>query len=250
MDNQILQNVAATTEALATNVAWGATLLCTVATIYCADTWAKSVPRIFAALALFAMSWAVLLPYYWPSGGDELLSAYQGILLVLAGGPLRREGADRKHAQRKVSSFDRWGLSLLLALLVPHVVRFPVNPDWLLNYLPIINVWLGTALVLIGFYSVGDGVKAVMKSKKWIWLAAAFALYGLLEVSYAIHYSGRYVQLEAPSEFAKLPMLPPFKWAFAVAKCVVTSLFLWLSLRAVKSKAKHGVAKDTSRSLT
>src|SRR6185295_15061857 len=60
------------------NVAWLATLACTFLAVHGATACARRSPRVFAALALFAMNWAVLLPYYGETsrGGNETLNAF------------------------------------------------------------------------------------------------------------------------------------------------------------------------------
>src|SRR5262245_52989419 len=58
------------------NAAWLATTAVTVLTIHCALAFTQRHGRMFTALAMFAMSWAVLLPYYGrpDEPGRELLN--------------------------------------------------------------------------------------------------------------------------------------------------------------------------------
>ena len=94
------------------DIAWFAPLVCTYASVHCAIAYAKCSPRHFSSLATFAMAWAVLLPYYGHLPGvsqNELLSHFQGLLLVIAGGPLRRQ-ADilrTKDEYMEIRRFDR-----------------------------------------------------------------------------------------------------------------------------------------------
>jgi len=74
-----------------TSIAWFATLFCVFFSARIATAFLRSNPRLFTVMALFACSWAVLLPYYgMPDsvGRAELLSALGGFLSVYTGGLL------------------------------------------------------------------------------------------------------------------------------------------------------------------
>jgi hypothetical protein len=66
-------------------VAWSAALFCLVFSARMADGFLRASPRLFTVMALFACSWAVLLPYYGMPANvprPELLSALGGFLSI------------------------------------------------------------------------------------------------------------------------------------------------------------------------
>lgn len=70
-------------------IAWSATLFCVFFSARIGTAFLRSNPRLFTVMALFACSWAVLLPYYGVPdniGRAELLSALGGFLSVYTGG--------------------------------------------------------------------------------------------------------------------------------------------------------------------
>jgi hypothetical protein len=220
-------------------LAWCATLFCSYLAAFFAIEWADRSPRIFHALALFAIAWAVLLPYYSPTvqSPSEILSAYQGLLMMLSGGLLLRERAFRGvNEPLWIERFQKWGLIFLSFLLVPHIVIIPNDPGFAERYQPAIESSVGTALTLIGYYFVGSGVKSITQDKKWRWLAIVLFVYALLEISWDARFSiacihsnsGRtgYLPCETPL------MDTPFMLAFTTAKLVTTPLYLWLVGRA------------------
>ena len=215
------------------DIAWFAPLVCTYASVHCAIAYAKCSPRHFSSLAIFAMAWAVLLPYYGPEPGtsqNELLSHFQGLLLVLAGGPLRRQ-ADilrTKDEYMEIRRFDRWALIFLLLLIVPHIVELPNHPHLIVNHLPVIDQWIGAVLLLLGYWSIGDGIRCLTRDNRWIWLAFVLALYAELEILYSIAFSMGFI---AGSDSLSMPY--QFLLAFAVTKLVTTALFLWLVVRTI-----------------
>jgi hypothetical protein len=120
-------------------VAFGAVMLCVIATTICAQTFAKRRPRIFYVLALFALSWALLLPFYGTPVASDILPAFGGFLMVCIGGLLRREQAVRaKEPTRKTSEqndeiegIDRRALWLLLAFAFPPLLLHFSFPNFL-----------------------------------------------------------------------------------------------------------------------
>ncbi len=215
------------------DIAWFAPLVCTYASVHCAIAYAKCSPRHFSSLATFAMAWAVLLPYYGHLPGvsqNELLSHFQGLLLVIAGGPLRRQ-ADilrTKDEYMEIRRFDRWALIFLLLLIVPHFIELPNHPHLIIDHLPVIDQWIGAVLLLLGYWSIADGVKSITRDNKWIWLAFVLALYAELEIMYSISFSMGFI---AGSDSLSMPY--QFLLAFAAVKLVTTALFLWLVVRTI-----------------
>ncbi len=215
------------------DIAWFAPLVCTYASVHCAIGYAKCSPRHFFSLAIFAMAWAVLLPYYGALPGksqNELLSHFQGLLLVLAGGPLRGQAdiLKRKDEYMEIRRFDRWALAFLMVLIVPHFIELPNHPHLIIDHLPVIDQWIGAVLLLLGYWSIADGVRSISKDKKWIWLAFVLSLYAELEIMYSLGFSMGFI---GGSDSPSMPY--QFLVAFAAAKLVTTALFLWLVVRTI-----------------
>ena len=210
-------------------IAWMTTLLCTIVTAVCANTWARYNPRIFVAQALFAMHWALLLTYY-AGPHDEMIPAFAGLLLIFVGGPLRREGETRRRhgTHEKVARLDRYALSLLLLLVTPRVINETGPKGGALASPAFIVAWLGTALTLIGFYSVAHGVAALTNNRKWQWLAGFLVAYGGLEIAFSATAS------PALLHKGDAAMSDRFYILFSIAKCVFTLLFLLATVPETK----------------
>jgi len=239
---------------LGNDVAWVAVLACTVATISCATEYAGCSPRIFTSMAIFAMAWAVLLPYYWEVAGNELLASFQGILLALSGGPLRRQADVYRGKERlEVRGWEKYGLWLLLLLILPHFVKLPFHPNVVLEYYPLVDKWLDAVLLLLGYFSVGHGVKSLTEAQAtpsdmkwwhnrgWLLLALVLVVYGGHEIAYRIDYSFKF---DSVTEAANILMPSYFKWAFSVLKISTTALYLWLVMRTLPRHAKCAVCPE------
>ena len=83
-------------------------------------------------------------------------------------------------------------------------------------------------LLLLGYWSIGDGVRSITRDKKWIWLAFVLALYAELEIMYSISFSMGFI---GGSDSLSMPY--QFLLAFAGVKLVTTALFLWLVVRTI-----------------
>ena len=89
----------------------------------------------------------------------ELLPAYSGLLLTLAGGPLRREAVVRKtHRDPGVGEYDSWALAALYAIVLPHVLAVPGASEFLLKLHGQIIIIIGTLLTFLGFISLLQGL--------------------------------------------------------------------------------------------
>lgn len=204
----------------AVNVGWTATLVCVLWTIAVATAYGRTRPVLFGALAAFALAWAVLIPYYGATSGsgDEMLSALQGLLLILSGGPLRRYASRRE----RVGAFDRWGLRLLLTLVLPHVVFFPrpgLSPE---EFHRVVVAILGCVLIAIGFLSIADGARRITDDGAWKWLLVVIAPYAAAESAFAFRVYGH------PGQ----PMPTCYLILFALLKVALTAVFTWLVARA------------------
>jgi hypothetical protein len=76
-------------------VAWFACVYGVVLSAKCADKWLTESPRLFTICALFALHWAIILPYYSSAPPSEILPACGGFLGVYIGVLLRRAAKER-----------------------------------------------------------------------------------------------------------------------------------------------------------
>src|SRR5438876_517316 len=106
----------------AETIAWLATIGAVYFSAKCANAFLKSQPRLFGALALLALAWAFLLPYYSTKLDSELLPAYNGFLMVYIGGLLALEAKARQIDHTSVAMFQSAALWLFLLIAVPSAV--------------------------------------------------------------------------------------------------------------------------------
>src|SRR3984893_16202381 len=82
-------------------IAWWVVLACVIFSARIATTFLRQNPRLFTVMALFACSWALLLPYYGVAQNVErleILGAFSGFLSVYIGGLLMLQA---EHEQRQ-----------------------------------------------------------------------------------------------------------------------------------------------------
>jgi hypothetical protein len=119
--------------------------------------------RLFVSLILFALNWAIYLPFYALQNDASaeiadvrsFLASCSGVLLLFAGGALHREAIERKNQGKNMSRFDDVALVCLGLLAVPHVVAFSPKFVFLehafINLLDVIVAFCGFGSVLLGF---------------------------------------------------------------------------------------------------
>jgi hypothetical protein len=252
------------------DAAFVVTVACAATCIHAASKRRSSMPCIFLSLALMGMAWAVLIPYYGEPSGLELLNAFSGLLLILVGATLRLHVriAQMVGGTGKLLpalGHDAWGLNLLVLLLVPHVVELPFgsNLRWLK---PVFHAWVGTIILLLGFWSIYHAVRRLTPSNA-LRAVILFSVvpYAALEVSYSVRYSQDYVRAydgkldehssqaaeRKPTESApravsqrheaelqreaetQVSMPGSFRIAFALAKIALTATFIVVVLRSI-----------------
>src|SRR5947209_4743451 len=106
---------------------WVATFFCMVFSARVAAAFLQRTPRLFTVMALFALGWALLLPYHVGTGsGVELLPAFNGVLFVYIGGllildhNLRDANKDNDH----IVWVQNLALVLLCAIAAPSALRY------------------------------------------------------------------------------------------------------------------------------
>lgn len=201
--------------------AWLATLFCVYFAAKCAKTFLSNYPRLFTAMAMLALAWALLLPYYSDDITSELLPAYGGFLLVYIGGILTLEAKarDSDELQLTVSRYQQLGLWLFLFIAAPSAVFAIKNQQGMpLFSLTTIQMELlvGTLLTILGYLSVTYGCKALFGVRVFKMFAFIFIFYGIAEVAFTYW---RFTQLGNSA-----PMPPLFLCLFAGMKIVITVL--------------------------
>jgi len=224
-----------------------AVMLCTIGSIACADRVRRSRKdhRLFVALILFALNWAILLPYYALQTLSHtvdiaeirnFLPAYSGVLILFTGGALHREAIDRKKEKSdEVGRYDALALLSLSLLVAPHVIRFA--PAMAEQFERLLVIVLQPLLTVAGFTSIVIALNILTKDNEvpWLWrtflvVASAYALADILFSAGLFHRN-----VESPSSD---PMGNLFKWIFAGFKLVFSALFFVIVLRQTVGERK------------
>jgi hypothetical protein len=174
---------------------------------------------MFTSLALFALVWALLLPYYGRIDQSELFAAFGGFLLVYVGGLLIRESTrDDCSGDSCVSVIDRLSVWLLPIIAFPTAISlFHPNGEFELISKQELELILAVALTVLGFISIARGSMALFAPLAKMVLIPILLAYSILEVAFlfsVLDFTGNVK-----------PMDPFFKCAFAIAKIVLAMLF-------------------------
>jgi hypothetical protein len=214
--------------------ALGAVTVCIIATVECSSE-VRGNPAFFASLVFFALSWALLLPYYYlqanPGEGDdqrelvEILSAYSAILLMLTAVPLREGVA----SSGQVDIIYVWAMRAIYLIAVPHTAAFIPQVHRLLHtrFVAVLHL----VLALAGFALITDSLWFLTKAHStltqglwWVLLVLATA-YGVGYIRYVL----KYALLSA--EYRPLP--DTYKWLFIPLKIAFCLVFLSIILLMV-----------------
>src|SRR5262245_44600933 len=146
-------------------IARSATLFCVFFSARIGTGFLRGNPRLFTVMALFACSWAVLLPYYGTPdsmGRAELLSALGGFLAVYAGGLLMLHARAPHEPAHDVVPWQVAGMYLLWVIVAQSALQIPGPPGGHLFGLSLHQTELGIGLVLdlAGFAAIGLGMQA------------------------------------------------------------------------------------------
>jgi hypothetical protein len=224
----------------ADRVAWLAAIACFWAAIIVAQKLPSKTPRIYWALVLFAMSWALLVPYYEPGAPKtELLASLNGFVAVFVGVQLRREYQERP----ALSPIDRWPVVLLVIIVLPNSISVLTKGMFIdQQIVPRLEVVIGTLMTVLGFISLFEGVRAIYAPDKkkfkrvTYFLGTLLFIYSCFECAYAGWYWTYYV----PDTPLKMPRY--FLISFAILKILLTSsflLFIWRRPRPSETVAPH-----------
>src|SRR5579884_20207 len=207
--------------------AFAATLLCVWVSAQLVVMLPNKTPRIFTAVALFGLNWAILLLYYLPGPPqNEILAAFSGYVLVYVGILLLRE------VRESQSPAETHSLTWLDTLPV-HLFRITVGGFGL--YLVVqrlfriqygygtlaVAVW-ATLLTILGYTAVWLGTTILYRGsgasrKVALWLGLLLAAYSACEIAYCVWYARdywppyhRFLALETSPKTPDFETLLPF----------------------------------------
>jgi len=229
-----------------------------------ASVFARHATRIFSILALFALAWAVLTPYYYQADPPELLVGITGFLFAYIGVLLRREAHNPSTLQMQPfkgceglvpprDAFNDSGQAVALWLLPFLVIpsAMPVASSLISALLPRVNFTTGnkiiepvipTLLLLVGYYGIYSGIKAYSTSRAGKNLMCTIlSVYALTDSAYTVFavycnaHSSAAVASSKGLDFFKTepgnPMNTGFLFAFLFLKLLFTTAFICLVLR-------------------
>ncbi|HEV8282658.1 MAG TPA: hypothetical protein VGQ09_00030 [Chitinophagaceae bacterium] len=209
-------------------IAWLITAFCVYLSARTANKFLREKPRLFTAMALFALVWALLLPYYQKnSNHSELFAAYGGFLTIYIGGLLLLEAKpSEENDQKKVTGLQRAGLWVFLIIASSSVLGF----EFIRLNRPQTELVVSTILDICGYVSIVYGFNKLStdRSLRTI-LFLTLVVYSLAEAVYVID--------AFSSTGNSATMSENFKIVFAVLKIVFTVLFC------------YGVFKHTHRNI-
>ena len=162
-------------------VAIAAATACGILSVKCALSFFVKETRLFMAVALMALAWLMLLPYYGelqggksPSSSSILLTAFGSYLFFVVAGLVYRSAASAPG----VDVMDRYALTLLVPLATGS------KPD-LLTTLHMTEIQfetlLSTSLAAIGYIRLWHAAKTRSQSPQSadFWRAPPFSMPGL-----------------------------------------------------------------------
>lgn len=206
-------------------ISWAATALCVWLCITSAFAGFRHRPRLFSVLSIFALNWAILLPYYEPGPPkSELLAAFSGFVHVYAGIILRAEFHERAPnlpEPRYWRVIDSYVLALLGIIILPQTVDIVFAPIEILSQ---IHEALGTLMIVVGFFSVLDAVTRTqpidIKHFPGILFPLVTVLYALVEIAFSAWAIINTRHNQQPA------MSIEFRYLFAGLKLAYTGLFI------------------------
>ncbi len=212
----------------ADRVAWLSSVACFWAAIIVAGRLPSKTPRIYWALVLFAMSWALLVPYYEPGAPKtELLASLNGFVAVFVGVQLRREYQER----HSLTPIDKWPVYILVIIVLPNSISVWTKGMLIDEQIvPRLEVLIGTLMTILGFISLFEGLRAIYvpDKKKFKQVTYFFGLLLLIYSGVECWYASSYWKNYSPGTPLKMPR--HFLVSFAILKILLTGsflLFIW-----------------------
>ncbi len=214
-------------------VAIAAATACGILSVKCALSFFVKETGLFTAVALMALAWLMLLPYYGElqtSGGKSqstssiLLTAFGGYLFFVVAGLICRSAS----ASTEVDVMDRSALALLVPLATGS------KPDLLKGLLNINDVQfetlISTSLAAVGYIRLWHAATTLKPDRAagWVLTASAF-IYAGLELVFL------YFQLRDSVSSA---MGATFVFSFAISKLVLTCALLYVLIKFLEPEKK------------
>lgn len=218
----------------ANTIAWVATFAAMALSARLANAFLKSAPRLYTVMALFACSWAILLPYYRADAvpTDDMFRAISGFLLIYSGGLLMLEAQHRSgHARHDgIVPWQIAGLYFLLLIAAP-----PVGGRLHLFSERQAELAIGMLLDVTGFLSLTIGVWRLCG-------AAAATLLGLLLFAYVGGETTVGVLDWSTITGSQDPLYIPsaFVYGFAAGKLIIAATFGSLVVHAGMNETLRG----------
>lgn len=214
---------------------------CALGATICAVVRSESSPRLATAMRFFALSWAVLLPFYALQPDiktvagvgvvAEFLPTFAGVLLVLTAEPLWREARDRGATMDGALRFvDFTTAHCLFALIFPYLAGlFPEGPEHVAAMR-----FLDLVLAGAGFLCIAIVLRLLISDSSrigiGIWRGFIF-----LSVVYFVTQAWWWVDLVLNPK--DVQMKNAFIVGFALLKLALSAVFLTLVMSVRSSKA-------------
>ena len=207
-------------------VGWLGAAICAVLSARCAREFFIGVPRFFSCLALLALAWVMLLPFYGGIINSPLLPGFGSFLLVHSGGLVRSEAHVRSSGKDAggVDILSQIALLLLIPLAIPSV-PFQTLADLGLRAADL-QLIAGTVLGAMGYAALWLGVKALYDGRGAIYysMSAITLVYASLEAAFLM---SQFSVINAHG----LVMPPGMSYGFVVAKIALTVMFSYALIR-------------------
>src|SRR5438067_8298315 len=181
------------------------TLVCMVICMRCATTFLLHNAALFTALALFALTWGLVLTYYTSATpAPEWLSAFGAFLTVYSAAIVVRSVKGTNSKVSAVEWCSLWLLGLVITGLSVPFLHIPPERT---------SVLVATCLYAIGDIAIAWAIYRI--ARRWVFysIVPLFLLYFGFEIQYAY----RYWTLGAHQA-----MTPTMPLAFGVCKILVT----------------------------
>jgi hypothetical protein len=201
-------------------IGWGATLLC-VFIAYLASRALSDSPRLFAAIAIMACAWVLVLGAYGAREARPLaylvtdiasfLLVYIGVLLALEGG---------REKSPIASLLQRGAFWLLLLIVLPRQLSFPASLQLPALSVDQFEIGAGMFLAMLGFASIGIGVWTIASGWSRYAIVVVLVFYAYLNIERTVDIWWDGSDSKRMSGF--------FIYSFAAAKLALTSLLCYV----------------------
>jgi hypothetical protein len=202
-------------------IGWLSAAMCAIISAQCARIFFVRSPRLFSALALMALAWAMLLPFYGGVVESPLLPGFGSFLLVYVSGLVRSEVRlrDKTTDAPIVDVVSQLALLSLIPLAIPSV---PLQAAGKLGLrAEYFQLAAATILGAVGYLALWLAVRSLLTGVTYYVMTAITFAYMTLEITYLIG------QFPTIAQSNQLMMTAPLAYGFGVAKLVFTVVFAY-----------------------